>query len=130
MRRSRHERRIRSFCVHFERPVTGTGLAAWLALLASMRGAELLRVKGLLNVEGRPVVVHAVQSVIHEPQELPGWPDAERRSRLVFITRGLERSRIERTLAALEFDSGGLTARGAFDRRAYERFLALVRHFR
>ncbi|HXF67916.1 MAG TPA: GTP-binding protein, partial [Burkholderiales bacterium] len=125
-----HEERIRAFCLYLERPITGAGLATWLALLASMRGAELLRVKGLLNVEGRPVVVHAVQSVIHEPEELPSWPDAERRSRLVFITRGLERDRIERTLAALEFDSGGLTARGAFDPRAYERFLALVRNFR
>jgi G3E family GTPase len=127
---ARHDRRIRAFCTVLERPVSGTGLATWLTLLASMRGADLLRVKGLVNVEGRPVVVHAVQSVIHEPVELARWPDAERRSRLVFITRGIGRERIERTLDALAFDSGGLTPRGAFDPRAYQRFVALVRNFR
>lgn len=123
-----HESGIDAFALFVERPVTEAGLAAWLHLLGSLRGANLLRMKGLLNVAGRPVAVHAVQSLIEEPIALARWPDAERRSRLVFITRGIERAAIERTLGALAYDPGTL-AQG-FDARAYERFLAVAGNFR
>jgi G3E family GTPase len=102
----------------------------WLSLLASLRGKNLLRMKGLLNVAGEPVAVHAVQTVIDEPVELARWPDGERRSRLVFITRDLEREQIERTLAALEIGAGGGPRRGALDPEAYARFAAAAQGFR
>ncbi|HKA44022.1 MAG TPA: GTP-binding protein, partial [Burkholderiales bacterium] len=121
---------IRSFCVCYERPVTSSGLVVWLNLLAGLRGANLLRVKGLLNVEGRPVVVQAVQTLVHEPVTLEKWPDAERRSRLVFITRDMERSDIEKTLAALAFDGAREAAPSAFDAEAYARFVAVAGNFR
>ena len=65
-------------------------------------GDKLLRVKGILHVEGSetPVAIHAVQHVIHAPEHLPGWPDAERGSRIVFITQGLESDAVERSLHA------------------------------
>ena len=73
----------------------------WLDMLASLRGANLLRVKGVLNVEGDPVVVHAVQTVVHEPVVLDAWPTDDHRSRLVFITRtsGAKRSSALSTLS-------------------------------
>ncbi len=126
----RHEAQIRSFSFHLDRPVTRAGLMTWLSLLATMRGVNLLRVKGLLNVEGRPFVVHAVQTVIGEPVKLPRWPDDDRRSRLVFITRGLARADIERTLAALEVDAGRRAPRGMLDPQAYARFVAAAQGFR
>ncbi|MBI2294810.1 MAG: GTP-binding protein [Betaproteobacteria bacterium] len=125
-----HDERIRSFCVYRDQPVTAAGLMTWLNMLAALRGANLLRVKGLLNVEGKPVVVHAVQTLIDGPVSLKRWPDADRRSRLVFITRDMERAEIEPTLAALEFDAGGLSPQGAFDPQAYARFVALAQNFR
>ncbi|MCC7484081.1 MAG: GTP-binding protein [Burkholderiales bacterium] len=118
---------IDAFCIYHDRPVTGHGLALWLGLLASLRGANLLRVKALLNVDGNPVAVHAVQTLIEEPVALERWPDAERRSRLVFITRGMARADIERTLPALGYS--GAPA-GAFDPDAYARFAALAGRFR
>jgi G3E family GTPase len=62
-----------------------------------------LRVKGLVAVEGvrGPVVVHAVQHVAHRPVELEDWPDGDRRSRLVFITRNLPREAVEALFAAI-----------------------------
>ena len=59
--------------------------------LTTMRGTDLLRVKGLLNVEGckGPVVVQFVQHLAHPPVELAAWPAEDRTSRLVFITRGI-----------------------------------------
>jgi len=128
--RGRHDDGIRSFGVTLDRPVTRAGLMTWLSLLASIRGPRLLRVKGLLNVEGAPHAVHAVQTVIDEPVELARWPDGDRRSRLVFITRGLERGDIERTLSALEVESGRGSPGGTLDPRAYARFVAAARGFR
>jgi G3E family GTPase len=68
----------------------------------SYRGPDLLRMKGLLNVEGsdKPVVVHGVQHVFHPPAMLDAWPDADRRSKLVFITRNIEQGTIQRLFSA------------------------------
>ena len=74
----RHGDGVRAFAVRHEEPVTGAGLAAWLNLMAALKGARLLRVKGLVNVAGSPVAVHIVQSVIHEPVTLESWPSADR----------------------------------------------------
>jgi len=125
-----HDHEIRAYCVFHDKPVTAAGLVTWLNLIAGLRGANLLRVKGLLNVEGRPVAVHAVQTLLHEPVTLEQWPDAERRSRLVFITRNLERAELERTLAALELDAGGNARSGTFDAEAYARFAQVAGNFR
>ena len=76
------------------------------------------------------MTVHAVQTLIDEPVALERWPDEDRRSRLVFITRDMARADIERTLVALGFDAGTPQKSGAFDPRAYERFVALAKNFR
>jgi G3E family GTPase len=55
-----------------------------------------LRVKGLVNVddESGPVVIQGVQHLFHPPVTLAAWPGADRRSRLVFITRGIQRETV------------------------------------
>lgn len=75
-------------------------MSRWLAALRHWRGADLLRVKGILNVRGEeaPLVVHGVHHVFHPPVRLAAWLDADRRSRLVFITRDLDRAELEATL--------------------------------
>ena len=128
--RAAHLDGIRSFVVRREGEVTAAGLMAWLNLLAALKGRNLLRVKGLVNVEGMPWVIHAVQSVIHEPIALESWPSADRGSRLVFITRDLDRARIEATLPALELDSRRPGAGAAIDPEAYERFVRAAAAFR
>lgn len=128
--RVKHDEGVQAFALYLDQPVTEAGVVAWLHLLASLRGANLLRMKALLNVEGRPVAVHAVQTLIDEPVTLNEWPDEERRSRLVFITRDIARVDIERTLEALRYDAGVEPLRRGFDPRAYERFLAVAKNFR
>jgi len=100
---NRHDERIRSFCVHIDEPLPWQQVATWLELLTTYRGEDLLRIKGLLNVEESetPVVVHGVQHMFHPPVQLPAWPSADRRSRLVFITRDLDRGVVESMLDAL-----------------------------
>jgi G3E family GTPase len=99
---NRHDRDIRAFCLTFDRPLDWTLFGIWLSMLLHAHGERVLRVKGILNVLGlaTPVVIHGVQHVIHPPAHLDAWPSADRRSRIVFIGRGLEQKAIERSLAA------------------------------
>ena len=71
-------------------------------MLLYRHGEALLRVKGILNVAdaAMPVAVHTVQHLVHTPRHLEAWPDADRRSRLVFIVRGLDPAVIERSFRA------------------------------
>lgn len=94
---NRHDERIRAYCLSFTTPLDWKFAAAWLDGLALEYGEHLLRVKGLLNVCGQdePVVIQGVHHLFHPPSTLPAWPDADRRSRLVFIVRDLDRAQIE-----------------------------------
>ena len=71
-------------------------------MLLNRHGEDVLRVKGILQVEGAsaPVLVNAVQHIVHPPQHLERWPSADRRSRIVFITRGIDHGVLRRSLAA------------------------------
>jgi G3E family GTPase len=99
---NRHDASIHAFCLTFDRPIDWTAFGIWLTMLLQAHGEDVLRVKGLLDVRGMPgpVAVHGVQHVVHPPVHLKRWPDDDRRSRIVFIVRGLERRSIEASLAA------------------------------
>jgi G3E family GTPase len=100
---NRHDARIQAFGLTFNEPLPWEGLATWLEMLAITRGASILRMKGILNLEGedRPVVLHGVQHVFHPPERLAEWPAGhDRCSRLVFILRDLDRAVVEEGLAA------------------------------
>ena len=125
---NRHDERIRAYSFYRERPVRRAGLVMWLDMLSGLRGADLLRVKGVLNVEGDPVVVHAVQTVVHEPVVLDAWPTGERRSRLVFITRDMNREDIERTFDAFDY-APAPGPKLALDPAAYARFVEAMKGF-
>ena len=122
-----HDARVQAFCLYHERTIHRAGLVMWLDMLAGLRGANLLRVKGILNVEGQPVVVQAVQTVVHEPVVLDEWPTEDRRSRLVFITRDMSRDDIERTFEAFDYAPPG-TAR-TIDPAAYAQFVEAMQGF-
>jgi G3E family GTPase len=74
-------------------PLDWEAFAVWLSLLLHRHGPDVLRVKGVLDVDGAgPVAVHGVQHVVHRPEHLPGAADG---SRLVLITRGIDPGRLE-----------------------------------
>ncbi len=96
-----HAGDLRSFALTFGAPLDWTAFGIWLTMLLHARGQDVLRVKGLLDVGGAgPVLVNGVQHVIHPPQHLDRWPDGDRRSRIVFIARGIEPGEVEASLAA------------------------------
>ena len=107
----RHDETVQSFALRFEQPMSWEGFTQCLEVLTALRGPDLLRVKGLVNVEGKagPVVIQGVQHLFHPPLELAGWPGEDRSTRLVFITRGIPRQTIANLFAAI----GAITAHKA-----------------
>jgi G3E family GTPase len=70
-------------------------------MLLAARGADVLRVKGLLDVGAPgPLLLNGVQHVVHPPIHLERWPDSDHRSRIVFIGRDLDAGALELSLAA------------------------------
>jgi G3E family GTPase len=70
----------------------------FLDLLRSMHGPNLLRVKGIVKLAEtpeQPVVIHGVQHIFHPPATLDVWPDADHRTRLVFIVNGIPARAVE-----------------------------------
>lgn len=91
-----HDASIASFMLAFDEPLDWMAVTRWLAHLRNARGEDLLRVKGILDLRGEPtpIVIHGVHHVFHPPVALSGWPDSDRRSRIVFITRGISRAEV------------------------------------
>lgn len=80
-----------SASIVFDRPLDWQSVAGWLEWLSALRGADLLRVKGILAIEGQPgpVLVQAVQTTFSPPVVLPEWPSGDTRSRIVLIARDM-----------------------------------------
>jgi G3E family GTPase len=98
-----HSDGIGSFTIEPAEPVEWPTFSRAMETLMALRGADLLRVKGILSVRGccGPVVVQYVQHLAHPPVELASWPDENRNSRLVFITRGIEEGHVRDLFAAI-----------------------------
>ena len=100
--RATHTVNVSSFVLTFDQPFTWDAFSAVTQLLTSLRGPDLLRVKGLVNIAGEvgPVVVQGAQHLFHPPVTLAAWPGEDRRSRIVFITRNIPKSAVEGLFAA------------------------------
>lgn len=96
----RHDDRVAAFCIRMAEPLEWGPFLEWLELLLASRGENLLRIKGLVNFAGKagPVVVQGVQHVFYPPAELRDWPDEDRSTRIVFITRDFTRTAVETSL--------------------------------
>jgi G3E family GTPase len=86
-----------------DRALAWPRVEAWLGEVVDQCGADLLRLKAILAIEGEvaPVVLHAVQHVIHRRERLPAWPGGMTQGRIVIIGREPNRARVDRLLADL-----------------------------
>ena len=98
---SNHDPAIRTLSLRFQQPFKWTGFSSAMELLTTLRGVDMLRVKGIVNVEGHPVVVQGVQHIFSPPVELDRWPSQDRDTRLVFITRNIAPETIRNLLSAV-----------------------------
>jgi len=95
---NRHDDRVRAFTLATDRAIPAAMLDLFLELLRSSHGPKLLRMKAIVKIEespDRPMVLHGVQHVLHPATQLSDWPDADRRTRMVFIVRDLEPKVVE-----------------------------------
>ena len=99
-----HTDNIRSFTLTENAPVAWEPFARAMETLIALRGEDLLRVKGIVDVEGcrGPVVVQFVQHLAHPPIEMETWPEGPRLSRIVFITRGVGERQVRDLFAAVK----------------------------
>jgi len=98
-----HSDGIGSFVFTQDNPVPWPVFAKTMDTLMQLRGPDLLRVKGFIDVEGcrGPVVVQFVQHLAHSPVELETWPDGTRQSRVVFITRNISERQVRDLFGAI-----------------------------
>lgn len=87
----RHDDRITSVSASFPDPISPDIFDLWLETLINLRGQDILRMKGIVFIEGAddPFALHGVQHVFHPPMTLKNWPKADRTSRIVVIGRDL-----------------------------------------
>ena len=105
---------ITSCSIVREEPVHAATLALFLSALAENCGTDLLRMKGIVHVAEepqRPAVVHGVQHVYHAPEWMERWPSADRRTRMVFIGRGISESWVRGLLDTIEDEVAEETTR-------------------
>lgn len=98
-----HDEAIRTFCLTSAAPLSPDACGLFLEMLRSAHGPNLLRVKGLIALSDdpeRPLVIHGVQHVFHPPVRLEAWPDADHRTRAVFIVKDLQPDFVEGLYAA------------------------------
>jgi len=100
----RHTSGIETFSLVLDTPVQWAAFSQALTMLISLRGPDLLRVKGLVNVQGcpGPVVIHLVQHLAHPPVELLDWPTADQRTRIVFIVRNMTEAAVRNVIVAVQ----------------------------
>lgn len=127
--KGQHDDRVQTFSLVLDRVATVRSFGMWLTMLAGFRGVNLLRVKGLVNVEGRPLVINAVQSVLHEPFELKQWPSEDRQTRIVFIVREMDRKELERTVDVLLAPNHPIRSGELLDPEAYAQFKQMAKSF-
>ena len=89
-RSAAHNAAVKTLSLRFTEPFEWLSFSSALELLTTLRGPDLLRMKGIVNVEGDPVVVQGVQHIIETPVKMDRWPSEDKDSRLVFIVRNME----------------------------------------
>lgn len=86
-----HDDHIRSLCVSYTGSRPLRAVASFLESLVRDHGERILRIKGVVGIDGRdaPVAVHGVQHLLHPPVPLRAWADEDHTSHIVFITDDL-----------------------------------------
>jgi G3E family GTPase len=109
-----HDAEIKAYALISSEPIRAIALTLFLEALAEHCGADLLRLKGIVNIAEspeRPAVIHGVQHVFHAPAWLDRWPSADRRSRMVFITRRIPQRWVKVLLEAIGAEVDDVSAR-------------------
>ena len=100
---SPHDTRIGSASIVLDEPLGDEVFDTWLNTLIGLRGSDILRVKGIVFLEGIdfPFVFHGVQHAFEPLTAIENCPGGDRRSRIVVIGRDISRPELQRSLDML-----------------------------
>ena len=102
-----HNSEVESFVITFDAPLSWGGVSTTLDTLLQGHGEQILRIKGLVNIQNEPGprIVQCLQHTRYPSIRMDAWPNdpayADRKSRLVFITRNLSEARLRESLAQI-----------------------------
>lgn len=101
--RPSHDGRVTSQSIEIAQPISPIVFDLWLESLMNSAAADILRLKGIVHVEGmtHPFALHGVQHIFHPPVPLSHWPEGDKTSRIVVIGRDLPPGYLEESLAFL-----------------------------
>lgn len=105
---ARHDHRIASAGITIDTPLPAGVLDVWLDTLIAMRGEDILRMKGIVHVEGMdwPFVLHGVQHIFDSPVPLKSWDKEDTTSRIVLIARDISEADLQASLETLRARPG------------------------
>jgi G3E family GTPase len=98
---SHHGESIISTSLTSSKPLKAQAIYQFCELLTSAHAENLLRIKGLVEIENsdKPLVLHGVHGVLHEPEFLEKWPPQISGTQIVVITRNMKSDFIIRLFA-------------------------------
>lgn len=98
-----HDARIGTASIILQDPIAVATFDRWLDTLILLRGSDILRIKGIVHLEGipTPFVFHGVQHLFDPPVPLDDWPGTERQSRIVVIARDMSQPELAYSLEML-----------------------------
>lgn len=98
-----HDHRITSASIEVKEPISANVFDFWLDTLIALKGPNMLRMKGILHVEGLqyPFVFHGVQHIFDAPVPLKNWSGQDTVSRVVIIARDMEEADLKASLEML-----------------------------
>lgn len=101
--RPSHDGRVTSQSIEIAKPISPIVFDLWLESLMNSAAADILRLKGVVHVEGmkHPFALHGVQHIFHPPVPLSHWPEGDKTSRIVVIGRDLPPGYLEDSLGFL-----------------------------
>ena len=96
-----HDDSVTSVAIEFGGAVDGDKVNSWLSRLLQTKGADIFRMKGLLNIHGEDerFVFQGVH-MLFDGRANGSWNGTARSNRLVFIGRNLDRAELERSFRA------------------------------
>jgi G3E family GTPase len=98
-----HDSRIGSASIEVDAPIPADVFDFWLDTLIALKGPDILRIKGIVHVEGIewPFVFHGVQHIFDAPVPLKSWSGKDTKSRVVVIARDLDNGDLKGSLETL-----------------------------
>jgi G3E family GTPase len=96
-----HGEQIGSVVLRHDEPIAWPLLQRWLESVLSLRGDSVLRLKGIVWLQGetRPIVLQGVHHVLHPPAYLDRPVQPAGATRIVLITRGLSAAGLRASFA-------------------------------